>query len=381
MAENTGQERTEQPTQKRLKESRDKGQVPRSRELNTMIMMVASALGMLALGGLMGENLTQLLTYDLHLDRQQMFHKGAIMEAFQVNVMGALKVLAPFLALMMLAAFMGPLLMGGWSFSGKAMAPKLSKLNPLKGLKRVFGIQGLVELLKALGKFLVLGTSAAILLGTLTERYTVLGQLPPMEGIQQGLQLIALVFLVLAVSLGLIAALDVPFQQWDHIRKLKMTRQEVKEETKETEGNPEVRGRIRRVQQELAQRRMLQDVPKADVVIVNPTHFSVALRYDEANEQAPRVLAKGADYLALKIREIAAAHDIPVYSAPPLARSLYHHAEIDEEIPAELYMAVAQILAYIYQVKQHKAGTHYPVQPDELPIPEAFRVKQKIGKA
>lgn len=381
MAENSGQERTEQPTQKRLQDSRDKGQVPRSRELNTMIMMLASALGMLALGGVMGESLTQLLTYDLHLDRQQLFHKGAILAALQINVLGGLKVLAPFLGLMMLAAFMGPLLMGGWSFSGKAMAPKLSKLNPLKGLKRVFGIQGLVELFKALGKFLVLGTAAAILLGMLSDRYVVLGQLPPIEGIRQGLELIALVFLVLAVSLGLIAAVDVPFQQWDHIRKLKMTRQEIKEETKETEGNPEVRGRIRRVQQEMAQRRMLQDVPKADVIIVNPTHFSVALRYDEVHEQAPRLVAKGVDFMALKIREIAAANDVPIFSAPPLARSLYHHAEIDQEIPAELYMAVAQVLAYVYQVKQHATGAQYPQKPEDLPIPEELKIKEEIGKA
>ena len=381
MAENSGQERTEQPTEKRLKESREKGQVPRSRELNTMIMMLASALGMLVLGGIMGESLTQLLTYDLHLDRQQLFHKGAVIEALQVNVLGGLKVLAPFMALMMVAALVGPLLMGGWSFSSKAMAPKLSKLNPLKGLKRVFGVQGLVELFKALGKFLVLGTAAIILLGMLSERYIGLGQLPAIQGIQQGLELIALVFLVLAVALGLIAAVDVPFQKWDHIRKLKMTRQEVKEESKETEGNPEVRGRIRRVQQEMAQRRMLEEVPKADVVIVNPTHFSVVLRYDEVHEQAPKVVAKGVDFLALKIREIAAANDVPVFSAPPLARSLYHHADIDSEIPTELYLAVAQVLAYVYQVKQHTTGAHYPEQPTDLPIPDAFKIKEEIGSA
>lgn len=372
--QDSGQERTEQPTEKRLKESRDKGEVPRSRELNTMVVMLASALGLFALGGSMGGKLTRLISMDLHLDRQQAFDKAAIFEALSVNVTGALIMLAPFLVVMMLSVFIGPLFMGGWSFSTKAMAPKFSKLNPLKGFKRLFGVQGLVELLKALAKFLLLGSAALLLLAMLSERYITLGQAPLQQGIQGGMQLILLVFLVLALTLGLVAAIDVPYQKWTHMKKLRMTVQEVKQESKETEGNPEVRGKIRSLQQEMAQRRMLQEVPDADVIIVNPTHFSVALRYDELKQHAPRVVAKGVDFLALKIREIATAHDVPIFTAPPLSRALYHHTEIDQEIPGELYMAVAQILAYVYQVQNNVRGQgNAPVMPTDLPVPEEFK--------
>jgi len=372
--QDSGQERTEQPTEKRLKESRDKGEVPRSRELNTMVVMLASALGLFALGGSMGGKLTRLISMDLHLDRQQAFDKAAIFEALAVNVTGALIMLAPFLVVMMLSVFIGPLFMGGWSFSTKAMAPKFSKLNPLKGFKRLFGVQGLVELLKALAKFLLLGSAALLLLAMLSDRYITLGQAPLQQGIQAGMQLILLVFLVLALTLGLVAAIDVPYQKWTHMKKLRMTVQEVKQESKETEGNPEVRGKIRSLQQEMAQRRMLQEVPDADVIIVNPTHFSVALRYDELKQHAPRVVAKGVDFLALKIREIATAHDVPIFTAPPLSRALYHHTEIDQEIPGELYMAVAQILAYVYQVQNNVRGQgNAPVMPTDLPVPEEFK--------
>lgn len=379
MAEqNSGQERTEQPTEKRLKESREKGQVPRSRELNTMVVMLASALGLFVFGGSMGEKLMHLISMDLQLDRRQLFDKGAIIEALATNVLGALIMLAPFLMLMMVAAFIGPLIMGGWSFSTKAFMPKLDKLNPLKGMKRVFGVQGLVELLKALAKFLLLGSTALLLLHMLSERYITLGQAPLLQGIQSGMQLILLVFLVLALTLGLVAAADVPYQKWTHMKKLRMTVQEVKQESKETEGNPEVRGKVRSLQQQMAQRRMLQEVPDADVIIVNPTHFSVALRYDEVNQQAPRVVAKGVDFLALKIREIANANNVPVFSAPPLARALYHHTEIDQEIPAELYLAIAQILAYVYQLENSIRGQgQAPEKPTDLQVPEKFHVPEE----
>ncbi|HID81274.1 MAG TPA: flagellar biosynthesis protein FlhB [Chromatiales bacterium] len=379
MAEqNSGQERTEQPTEKRLKDSREKGQVPRSRELNTMVVMLASAMGLFVFGGSMGEKLMRLISMDLHLDRRQLFDKGAITEALATNVLGALAMLAPFLVLMMVAAFVGPLMMSGWSFSAKALTPKLDKLNPLKGMKRVFGVQGLVELLKALAKFLLLGSAALLLLHMLSERYITLGQAPLLQGIQSGMQLILLVFLVLALTLGLVAAIDVPYQKWTHMKKLRMTVQEVKQESKETEGNPEVRGKVRSLQQQMAQRRMLQEVPDADVIIVNPTHFSVALRYDEANQQAPRVVAKGVDFLALKIREIATAHDVPIFSAPPLSRALYHHTEIDQEIPAELYLAIAQILAYVYQLENSLQGEGpAPEKPTDLQVPEKFHVPEE----
>ncbi len=368
-----GQERTEQPTEKKLKDSRNKGQIARSRDLNTTFAMLAAGAAFVAIGGMMGEQMLNLISIDLSLDRDQIFDKAAVIEALQINVIMALKLLAPFMAIMVGAAFLGPLVMGGWSFSGKAVMPKMSKLNPLKGLKRVFGIQGVVELIKALAKFLLLGSIALLLLSGLAERYISLGQMSLRDGVSTSMGLILMVFLALAASLMVVVAIDVPYQKWSHNRKLKMTRQEVKQESKETEGNPEVRGKMRSLQQEMAQRQMLQEVPDADVVIVNPTHFSVALRYDESKEAAPRLVAKGVDHMALKIREIATANNVPLFAAPPLARSLYHYAELDEEVPKELYMAVAQVLAYIYQVQQHSRATDVVERPDELPIPAAFR--------
>ncbi len=379
MAEqNSGQERTEQPTEKKLRESRNKGQIARSRELNTTIALLAAGAAFMAVGGVMGEQMLSLISTDLSLDRDQAFDKAAIIESLQINVLMALKLLGPFMAIMFVAAFLGPLVMGGWSFSGKALMPKMSKLNPFKGLKRVFGVQGVVELIKALIKFLILGTIALVLLKRLSAQYISLGQMPLIEGVSTSLDLILMIFLTLAASLVVVVAIDVPYQRWNHFRKLKMTRQEVKQESKETEGNPEVRAKIRSLQQEMAQRRMLQNVPDADVVIVNPTHFAVALRYNESKEAAPRLVAKGVDHLALKIREIALANNIPLFSAPPLARSLYHYAELDEEVPGELYMAVAQVLAYIYQVQQSRV-TGSVERPDELPIPEGFRTEPESG--
>ena len=375
MAENdTAQERTEQPTEKRLREARSKGQIPRSRELNTVVMLLASTVAIFVLGESISENMLELVAFDLQLDRNQAFSKAAVLAALQNNVLAALKLLAPFFVLMLFAVFVGPLIMGGWLFSAKALSPKFSKLNPASGFKRMFGLQGLVELCKALAKFFLIGITAYILLGVLSDRFLTLGNTPLRPGLESGMDLLALVFLVLSLSLALVAGVDVPYQKWNHKRKLRMTRQEIKEENKETSGNPELKSRIRSVQMEIAGRRMLIAVPDADVVIVNPTHFSVALRYDQAQGAAPVVVAKGVDHMALKIREIATRHEVPIFEAPPLARALYHHTEVDQEIPEGLYLAVAQVLAYIYQLKQQATGNiHSPEIPTDISVPDEFR--------
>ncbi|MCB1754147.1 MAG: flagellar type III secretion system protein FlhB [Gammaproteobacteria bacterium] len=374
MAEqNTGQERTEQPTEKRLRDARAKGQIPRSRELNTVVMLLASVAGLMIFGESMSHSMRELVSLDLSLDRNQVFDKSAIIMALQTNVIASLKMLMPFFVLMMIAVFAGPLMMGGWSFSAKSMAPKFSKLNPASGFKRMFGIQGLIELLKALLKFSLIGVSAVILLQSLSERYLTLGQTPLLSGVASGMDLLGQVYLILSLTLLLVAGVDIPYQKWNHMRKLKMTRQEIKEENKESNGNPELKSRIRSMQFQMSNRRMMQEVPTADVVIVNPTHFSVALRYEHLQGAAPKVVAKGVDHMALKIREIANQHDVPLFEAPPLARALYHHCELDREIPEELYMAVAQVLAYIYQLKQQAAGRgQTPQKPVDLPVPDEF---------
>ncbi|HBR96110.1 MAG TPA: flagellar biosynthesis protein FlhB [Gammaproteobacteria bacterium] len=374
MAEqDTGQDRTEQPTEKRLREARGKGQIPRSRELNTVIMLLASVAAMMAFGDTMAEQMRLLIAHDLRLDRHQVFDKSAVLEALGLNVLSALKLLAPFFLVTFIAVFIGPAVMGGISFSAKALAPKFSKLNPMSGFKRMFGLQGLVELLKALAKFFLIGGVAYVLVEMLVDRFLTLGQASLLEGVASGMDLLSTVFLVLSVALILVAAVDVPYQKWSHIRKLRMTKQEIKEENKETNGNPELKSRIRSAQMEVANRKMLVAVPDADVIIVNPTHFSVALKYDQTGSGAPVLVAKGVDHMALKIREIAKEHDVPIYRAPPLARALYQHTELNREIPEGLYLAVAQVLAYIYQLKQHAQGEMLrPQEPQDLPVPEEF---------
>jgi flagellar biosynthetic protein FlhB len=368
----SAQERTEQPTHKRLLDAREKGQIPRSRELNTTVVMVASALGLMAVGTFMGDRLSNLLRQDFTFTRAHLFDKHAVTGILSANLLDAVILIIPFLLITLIAALAGPLLLGGWSFSIKAMAFKFEKLDPIKGLTRVFSLNGLMELVKALLKFLLLGTIATLLLYQQSDDYITLGQLPAAQGIYQALSLLIMVFLLLSLSLILIAAIDGPYQRWNHLRQLRMSRQEIREEMKETDGNPEVRGKLRALQREMAQRKMLQDVPKADVVVVNPTHYAVALRYDERHENAPRVVAKGVDFMALKIREIAAANEVPVFSAPPLTRALYRHAEIGDEVPSELYLAIAQVLAYIFQLRNPRAGAAEPHAPDNLPIPEHF---------
>ena len=367
-----GQERTEQATPKRLQDARDKGQVPRSRELNTMTMMLAASGGLLFLGEDIIAGLQRMLHKTLHLERSLIFDTAAAPHILSEAVVSTLWVIAPFLGLMALAALFAPLAMGGWSFSPQAMGFKWEKLDPLKGIGRIFAWRGLVELLKSLAKFCVLGTVTVFLLWNEVDAFLGLGAEPLQLGLQHVARLLGWSFLALSLALILIAMVDVPFQLWDHARQLKMTRQEVRDEMKETDGRPEVKAQIRRMQREMAQRRMMQEVPKADVVITNPTHYAIALRYDDKKMRAPRVVAMGADLIALNIRAKAHEHGVPILSAPPLARAIFFSTELNREIPAGLYLAVAQVLAYVYQLR---ARREQPVNEPftDLPIPDELR--------
>jgi flagellar biosynthetic protein FlhB len=273
------------------------------------------------------------------------------------------------------ATFFGNSWLGGISFSTKAMAPKFSRMNPLNGFKRMFGIQALVELVKAIAKFSVVAVSAFFLLKWqfVDILQMSMGQMPNMMA--HALDILLWMFLLLCCSIFLIVVIDAPFQLWKHNKDLRMTKQEVKDEHKDTEGSPEVKGRIRRLQMEMANRRMMQEVPKADVVVTNPTHYAVALKYEDGGSQAPVLLAKGTDETAAKIREIALEYDIPLVQSPALARSVYHTTELEKEIPQGLFVAVAQILAYVYQLRLFKQGqAKRPKKPDsESPIPEDLR--------
>ncbi len=367
--ESSSQDKTEKPTPKRLADARKEGQIARSREVNTMVSLFFGSMGFVLLGDFMVTRLTELFKRDFSLGKQWLFDPARMLEAISMNTVEALALLAPFLLLMFVSVFIGPLFIGGWSFSAKALAPKFSKMNPITGIKRVFGPNGLVELVKALVKFVLLGVVAALVLYLYREQLVGLGVEPVGQGLLHGATIFFVEFFALTAALVLIAGFDAPYQIWNHRKKLKMTKQELREETKQTEGNPEVKGRIKALQREIAQRRMLDAVPEANVVIVNPTHFSVALKYEEGKERAPRVVARGVDQLALKIREIARAHEVPVFSAPPLARALYYSSEVDQPVPEGLYVAVARVLAWVFQLR---TSVGYVAPPEDLEIPEEF---------
>ncbi|MFA7387615.1 MAG: flagellar biosynthesis protein FlhB [Thiohalobacteraceae bacterium] len=372
MAENKdGQERTEDASQKRLNEARKKGQIPRSREFNTMTMLVAFAASLLFMGDELMRNFADMLRDGLTLDRKLVFDRLGAVTGMVRMFKEAAWMLAPFLAVSLVAAIGASVAIGGWSFSVEAMAFKGEKLNPLKGLKRIFALRGLVELLKSLAKFLLIGTVAVLLMWRLGGDILGLGYQEPAQAMSHAGMILGWSFLVLSLVLVLIAAIDIPFQLWDHARQMKMTKQEVRDEYKETEGKPEVKGRVRQMQREIAQRRMMQAVPDADVIITNPTHYAVALKYDGLNMRAPRVVAKGKNLIAAQIRSKALEHDVPMFSAPPLARAIFYSTELEQEIPAGLYFAVAQVLAYIYQLKTARAG-QTPQAPANLDVPEEY---------
>lgn len=369
--EQTGQERSEQPTAKRLSEARKKGQVARSRELNTLLVMLVSALTLWLFSASAMTGFVAIVSEALSPNGDVLRDPELIPVHFMQVMMSALVLIAPFLAITVVAALAGPALMGGMLFSAEAIAFKAEKLDPIKGLGRVFSTKGLIELVKALLKFfLVLGV--AVLIYKFLERDVMsLITLDVREGIARSGSMIMVALVLLSATLVLIAAIDVPFQLWSHNKQMRMTKQEIKDESKETDGRPEVKSRIRQLQQEASQRRMLQDVPDADVVITNPTHFSVALKYDKDGSGAPRVVAKGQDLIAFKIRSIAMEHDVAIYEEPPLARALHGTTEIGDEIPGPLFLAVARVLAYVYHLRQ-STPTDYIPRPAPVELPSEF---------
>lgn len=371
MAEQTGQERTEQATPKRLRESREKGQVPRSKELNSMALLMAAGGGFL----LMGENilidLSELLKKGLQIKNIQQMDGTGVVEVLADTALQSLLIVAPLFVLLTVVVIMTPLGLGGWSFSLKAISFKLEKLDPVKGLGRIFALKGLMELVKVLAKFLLVASISAAIIWSLIEELLGLGSEPLHMALAHVAKLCGWSFMASSSVLIIIAAIDVPFQLWQHNKELKMTKQEVKDENKETDGRPEVKGRIRALQYELSKRRMMDAVPDADVIITNPTHYAVALRYDQNDMQAPVVVAKGADLVAMQIRSVANLHQVTIVSAPPLARALFASTELDQEIPAGLYVAVATILSYVFALKVSTLNGEYPPQaPDDLPIPD-----------
>lgn len=375
MAENeNGADKSEEPTGKRLRESREKGQIARSRELSTVAVTVGGIGGLLASGGGLAGKMLLLMQGNFELTREVLLDETSMSRLLLSSGLLALEAVLPLLIVLLIVSIVGPVSLGGWLFSAQAMAPKFSRMNPGAGLKRMFSTKALVELLKALAKFLVVLTVALVVLSAYQDDLLSIAKQPLELAIAHSVETVGWCALWMACGLILIAAVDVPFQLWDHKQKLMMTKQEVKDEYKDAEGKPEVKSRIRQLQREAAQRRMMQAVPEADVVITNPTHFAVALKYDADEAGAPRLVAKGGDFVALKIREIAQEHRVTVIESPALARAVYYSTELEQEIPAGLYLAVAQVLAYVYQLRQYRAGKGQRPEPlTDLPIPPDLR--------
>ncbi|MFP2770590.1 flagellar biosynthesis protein FlhB [Oceanisphaera sp. KMM 10153] len=376
MAESDGQEKTEQPTEQRLRQAREKGQIPRSKELGTAAVLLSAALGLMMVGDALGLAMSRVFEHNFRIDREALFDPEAMMPALRDSLLGLMWPLFGFFAIVLVAALVGNSLLGGVNFSSQAMLPKLDRMSPMKGFKRMFGMQALVELLKSIAKVVFIATLAIWLLWGQFDNILRLSDETLPAAMVGSLELLLRMGLLLCMALLPIVAIDVPFQIWNHTRQLKMTLQEIKDEYKNTEGKPEVKGRIRRLQQEMANRRMMGEVPTADVVVVNPTHYSVALRYDKDKPgAAPVVVAKGLDEIALKIREIAREYEVPVISSPALARAVYHSTKLDREIPDGLFVAVAQILAYVFQLNAWRKGQGNKPIPlkEELPIPEEYR--------
>lgn len=373
MAEQNSQyDKTQEPTQKRLQDARKKGQIPRSRELNTMLVTFLGAVGLIFTTESIAQNLHGIFINNFQFPITHAMDKSHLITHFTESGLTALFALTPFLILMFFVALFGPMFIGGMSFSLNSMAFKISRLNPLSGLKRMFGLKGLVELIKALLKVFLIGSIVYILLNLFISEILNLGFESIQESITHSYRLLLIIFTVSSAGLIIVALIDAPYQFWQHKKQLRMSLQEVKDEFKETEGSPENKGRLRNLQRELAQKRMMEAVPEADVVITNPTHFAVALKYDVEKSSAPLVVAKGVDFVAEKIKEIALCNDVNVFCAPALARAVYFSTDVDKEIPSGLYISVAKVLAYVFQLKNAVPG-NYPIPPDELEIPNEFR--------
>ena len=346
-----GGERTEEPSQRRLTQARERGQVPRSRELTNFATMIGGSAALIAVGETLIGHMSQIMRTSLAVDPQRLSDPESMMASLGEAATSAVVALLPIFGALVGLVLLASVALGGWNFSPAAMTPDFTRMSPLAGLQRLFGLHGVTELGKALLKCLVVGGVCAGIVSWLFKDVMALGHMAPRAAIGRGASLLGWAFVWLCASLALVALIDVPLQLFQFKRSLRMTRQELRDEAKESDGRPETKQRIRQMQQQLARRRMMHKVPTADVVIVNPTHFAVALKYDPKNMRAPRVLAKGVDLVAANIRRIAEEHRVPVFESPKLARAIYKSTDLNHEIPAGLYVAVAQVLSYIFRIR------------------------------
>ncbi|MER2511352.1 flagellar biosynthesis protein FlhB [Nitrosomonas ureae] len=370
MSEESDLERTEEATPRRLEKAREEGQVVRSQELTAFTLLMAAAVGILMMGSALMEKLVKIMQSGMQLDRELAFQSELMINRFYEFAIEGLVSMAPLLFLLLVVAFLAPMLLSGWLVSAKAIIPDFKRIDPIKGFGRIFSVRSLIELVKAILKTILIGGVAVLVIWHNKDSVMALLTVSIDLGISRTGDFLAMSFLLIISAMIIIVAVDVPFQIWEHAKQLRMTKEDVRKEHKESEGDPYVKARIRNLQREAARRRMMSEIPKADVIVTNPTHYAVALRY-QSNMRAPKVVAKGVHLLAARIREIATEHRIPILEAPPLARALYHHTELESEIPEKLYTAVAEVLAYVFQLRRYNEyGGAEPKPPVDVPVPE-----------
>lgn len=368
-------DKTEDATAKKQDDARDKGQVARSRELSTALVLMASALGFIIFGHYIAKALFAVMQRTFTLSRQETYDETQMFQAWAWVFDAIGMPVLIFLIVALVGGVYGSIAIGGYNFTWQGAAPKASKISPLAGFKRMFGLNALVELIKSISKVVVISGMAYFALMFYKDEALQLDQEQFPLNIYHALGMIEWAFLLLTLAMLPIVLMDVPYQIFKHNKDLKMSKQEVKDERKNAEGDPMVKARIKRLQYQSAANRMMQDVPMADVIVTNPTHYSVAIKYDQEGDRAPVMVAKGVDALAMHIRTVAGAHGVPLIASPMLARAIYYSTDVNAEVPQKLFMAVAQVLAYVYQIKAYKngKGMRPKALPKELPIPPELR--------
>jgi flagellar biosynthetic protein FlhB len=369
MSEQSDQERTEPASPRRLEQAREEGNVPQSKELLTFVLLTLGALILWAIGTALARALSQFVAFGLTFTRYDYADTGSVWLQLGTALLPVVGLLAVLLGALFIGGF-SPMALTRGAVSAKPLTPDLSRILKLQGLKRMFSIQGWIELPRLLLKLALVVTVTWLTLRYYELEFLGLARQSMGDALNSLFHMLGVCFILMTAVLALVAAVDIPFVLWQHYKKLRMTRDEVRRESKESDGSPEVKARIRSLQRQAAQRRMMTDLPTADVIVTNPTHYAVALRYAEGGMSAPKVIAKGADLIAARIREVGTEHRIPMLEAPPLARALYRHTEIGESIPEALYAAVAEVLAYVYQMRRVMAqGGAIPPPPQDLPVP------------
>jgi len=367
------EDKTEAPTPQRLEKAREEGQIPRSRELTSLLILLVGVCVLWFGGESLARRLAALLALGLRFDHSIVSDPNLILGQIILLIKQAMLALTPLIVGVVIVALLGPMMLGGLLFSTKSLAFKFDKLNPLPGIKRMFSAQTAAELVKAILKSVLVGCVAGAFVWSHWPEMMRLIAESPLTAMGNALNMVGLCALLVALGVIPMVAFDVFFQLFSHLKKLRMSRQDIRDEFKQSEGDPHVKGRIRQMQRAAARRRMMADVPKADVIVTNPTHYAVALQYVEDKMSAPKVVAKGAGLVALRIRELGEENRIPLLEAPPLARALYRHADIGQQIPGTLYAAVAEVLAWVWQLKRWRlAGGEPPKRPDNLPVPAAL---------